>query len=654
MNSDTQMLIRVVGPPFAGVIQQTGASPDSATLLEVFADGSVFVYSGKVEYGQGIRNSFAQMIASVLERDAEDIQVILADTARVPFDRGTTGSASTRTVGVQLAKAAEAAKAVIAKGLDPGDELGIEIVISGDEDGVAVDAFNSLTPHQGAARVDGTERVTGSAVYAHDFSLDGTTHGRLIRPPANGAKLVRLDAARAEQVPGFIQLVQVDGLIGVVAETKEAADRAASFVRARWDESGDYVSDWSMPAALNDRASEPVFLRDDGNALEGLTGAAEVISGTYYAPYVANAQMEPSAASVRWNDDGSLTVWCSNRAPFTEQAMLSSALGVDADKIRVITQEVGGSFGTKSQSVSLEAAILARESGRIVKVAYTREEEFSTSTVRPAALMEINAGVDDAGKLVAWDYTAVHAGDNAFRGRRGADSPYDAPSTRIRVADSPSPLPHGSYRSLGGAVNHFGREVHIDVIARQLGIDPLEFRLNNLSHPRYRRVLERVAEMSVWQSRPSSSSSSSGGKIGFGIAVGFDAGSYVAQIAQVSVEGSVVSVERVDVAFDCGKVFNPEGARNQIEGSVVMGLGTALWEAVEFDGGRVLSNGFGAYRVPRITDVPEISVEFIDDPADDPSGAGEPGIVPIAAAIANAVVDATGIALDRLPIEPQL
>ncbi|HIF72259.1 MAG TPA: hypothetical protein EYQ61_06880 [Dehalococcoidia bacterium] len=526
MTSDTQPLIRVVGPPFAGVIQQTGASPDSSTLLEVFADGSVFVYSGKVEYGQGIRNGFAQMVASVLERDAEDIHVILADTARVPFDRGTTGSASTRTVGVQLAKAAEAAKAVIAKGLKTGDDVGIEIEISGDDDGVAVDLFNSLTPHKGAARIDGAERVTGSAVYAHDFALEGTAHGRLIRPPSNGAKLVRLDGTRAEQVPGFIKLVQVDDLVGVVAETKEAADRAASFVRARWDESPDDVSDWSMPAALDDRASEPVFLRDDGNALEDLAGAAQVISGTYYAPYVANAQMEPSAASARWNDDGTLTVWCSNRAPFSEQAMLASALGIDAEKIRVITQEVGGSFGTKSQSVSLEAAILARETGRTVKIAYSREEEFSTSTVRPAALMEINAGVDEAGMLVAWDYTAFHAGDNAFRGRRGADSPYDAPGTRIRVADSPSPLPHGSYRSLGGAVNHFGREVHIDVIARQLEIDPLEFRLNNLSHPRYRRVLENVAAMSVWQSRTNLHVYN----IGFGIAVGFDAGSYVAQV----------------------------------------------------------------------------------------------------------------------------
>jgi len=634
--------LKVVGPPFTGVIQQTGAGPESATLLEFYTDGSVFAYSGKVEYGQGIRNGFTRMLASVLERDVNDVHVILGDTARVPFDRGTTGSASTRTVGVQLVRAAQAAKAELASG-----EPAREITISGEEDDDS-SALDLVATYEGSDRIDGTERVTGKAIYAHDFSLDGTAHGRIIRPPSVGATLVRIDSTRAEQVPGFIKMVESDGLVGVVAETKEAADRAASFVRARWNESGDDVSDWSMPAALKDLGSEPVSLRDDGNALADLASADRVVSGVYYAPFVANAQMEPSAATAEWSEDGALTVWCANRGPFSERAYLAEHLGVEAEDIRVIVQEVGGSFGTKSQSVSLEAAILARESGKPVKIAYSREEEFSTSTVRPAALMEIDAGVDSAGKLTAWDYTAFHAGDNAFRGRRGADSPYDAPSTRIRVADSPSPLPHGSYRSLGGAVNHFGREVHIELIARELGIDPLEFRLKNLSHPRYRRVLEEVAEMSDWNSRSKITG------VGFGLAVGFDVGSYVAQMARVVIENGVVIVERFDVAFDCGRVFNPEGAINQIEGSVVMGMGTALWESVEFDGGRVLNSGFGEYRVPRITDVPEINVKLIDDPSNGPTGAGEPGIVPVAAAIANAVADATGVSIDRLPVQEQL
>ncbi|MDA1279135.1 MAG: molybdopterin-dependent oxidoreductase [Chloroflexi bacterium] len=626
-------MLRVVGPPFSGVVQQTGTSPDPATLLELFTDGSVTAYSGKVEYGQGIRNGFVRMIAAALDRDASQVEVILGDTARVPFDRGTTGSASTRPVGVQLVKAAEAARNELGKRLASRGEgsrvASLEALI--DPDNLEIDIsggaengstfLESLPSYTESARIDGAERATGGAVYAHDFSLEGAAHGRVIRPPAAGAKLLRLDSARAEQVAGFISLVNVGGLIGVVAETREAAERAASYVRTSWEEPNDDVSDWNFPAALKDRASEPVVLRSDGNIEAGLAGAARIVLGVYYAPYVANAQMEPSAATAQWDADGNLTVWCANRAPFTERANLAQSLGVDLESIRVITLEVGGSFGTKSQSVSIEAAVLARESGRAVKVAYSRAEEFATSTVRPAALMEISSGVDSAGKLVAWDYLAFHAGDNAFRGRRGADSAYDAQATRIRVADSPSPLAHGSYRSLGGAVNHFSREVHIDVIARELEIDPLEFRLANLSHLRYRRVLETVAEMSGWNSRSKTTG------VGFGVAVGFDAGSYVAQVARVRVENGTVRVESVDVAFDCGQVFNPEGARNQIEGSIVMGLGTALWEAVEFDGGRVLSTGFATYRVPRISDLPMINVKLIDDRSNEPSGAGEPGIV---------------------------
>ena len=650
MSTTSKVTLRVIGPPFAGVVQQTGAVPDLTALLEIFSDGSVYAYSGKVEYGQGIRNNFTRMIASTLDVDVEDIQVILADTARVPYDRGTTGSASTRTVGVQLVRAANAAKIELGRRNESDvsrSEIDVvEIEISGGEP--SAKELNRLAPHTGAARIDGADRVTGSAIFAHDFVLDGTAYGRLIRPPSIGAKLIRIDSVRAEQVPGFIQLIQADGMIGVVGETKEAADRAASFVRARWDEIGDDVSDWSLPSALKDRGSEPVSLRDDGDVSARLSSGKHLISGVYYAPYVANAQMEPSAATAEWGEDGSLTVWCANRAPFTERAYLADQLGIDAEKIRVIIQEVGGSFGTKSQSVSFESAVLARDSGRAVKISYNRDEEFSTSTVRPAALIEINAAVDDSGKLVAWDYTAFHAGDNAFRGRRGADSPYDSPATRIRVADSPSPLPHGSYRSLGGAVNHFGREVHIEAMARELGIDPLKFRLDNLSLPRYRRVLKEVAVMCDWESRKS------GAGVGYGLAVGYDAGSYVAQVAKVVVTDGTIVVERVDVAFDCGQVFNPDGAINQIEGSVVMGLGTALWEEVEFDGGRVLNAGFGGYRVPRITDVPEINVKLIDDPSNTPTGAGEPGIVPIAAAIANAVADATGKPVDRLPLQPQI
>ena len=233
-------------------------------------------------------------------------------------------------------------------------------------------------------------------------------------------------------------------------------------------------------------------------------------------------------------------------------------------------------------------------------------------------------------------------------GRRGSQTPYDVPNVRVTVARSDSPLTAGSYRSLGGATNHFAREVHMDEIAHGLGLDPLEFRLRNLSHPRLRATTIAAAKSFGWEARVKEA----GG--GYGMAIGYDAGSFTAQCVEVSVENREVQVRRVVVGFDCGLVVNPDGARNQIEGSIIMGMGTALWEAVEFDGGRVLNAGFSRYRVPRITDAPEIEVVFTDEPGTPSSGAGEPGIVPIAAAIANAVRDATGTAIEELPIVPRL
>jgi isoquinoline 1-oxidoreductase len=262
--------------------------------------------------------------------------------------------------------------------------------------------------------------------------------------------------------------------------------------------------------------------------------------------------------------------------------------------------------------------------------------------------MEIKSGVTANGEIIAWDYTAYHAGENAFRGRRGADTPYATDNVKIAVADSNSPLTSGSYRSLGGAVNHFAREVHLDEIAIKLGIDPVALRLRNLNHPRLERALRTAAGRFGWTGREPS------GQTGIGVAIGYDTSSFAAECVSLSVTAGEVHVDEVVVGFDCGLVHNPDGARNQIEGSVVMGMGAALWESVEFDGGRVLNPSFSRYRVPRIKDAPEIEVVLTGDADTPPTGAGEPAIVPIAAAIANGVRNATGEPITSIPIVPQL
>ncbi len=681
-NSTTPMFaLTVIGPPrWTEPGEPNDAAGEPAVLLTIDTGGHVAVYSGKVEYGQAIRHGFALAATDELSLEPSEIDVVLADTARVPWDRATVGSASTRTTGVQLGRAAATARRVLlelgaerfgAPGSDlelstghlrnsrSGEAVAFSELLSGlniereiPDDIPPAAEKRDLTNGDRGVRVDAIEKVTGRAIYSRDFSIPGMLHGRVIRPPSYGATLVDLDAGRAERVPGFVALVRDGNFTAVVAETENAAEDAAESVRVRWSDERDNSSDWNLPALLKEHAGEEVVLQESGLSDRGLENAETALDGTYFAPYVSNAQMEPSAAVAQWTgtaDTETLTVWCGNRGPFTERSLLADALGIDEQAVRVVTLAVGGSFGTKTPTVSLEAARLARRVGRPVKVVYSRAEEFAWSTVRPAALIEIKSGFSSDGLLTAWDYSAFYSGENAFRGRRGATTPYDVSDVRVAVSGSISPLQYGSYRSLGGATNHFARETHMDRIARQLEMDPAEFRLKNLSHPRYVRVLKEAMERFGWSERQKRSDG-----VGFGLAVGFDAGSYVAQCVEVTVVDGQVRVNRVTAAFDCGAMFNPDGVRNQVEGSIIMGMGTALWETVEFDGGRVLNTGFNKYRVPRLMDAPEIDVVLIDDPSNHATGAGEPGIVPIAAAIANAVADATGTEIERLPIEPLL
>jgi nicotinate dehydrogenase subunit B len=443
-------------------------------------------------------------------------------------------------------------------------------------------------------------------------------------------------------------VVREEDLVGVLCEREDSAERTLDAMRVRWQEVTELPTDSDLPRLLKEKARQIVVLREDGAPDTGFNQADQVLESSYFVPYIYNAPMETSAAVAFWTD-GKLTVWSGDRAPFLVRDELAKAFSVREDEVRVIAPEVGGSFGTKgTYGVAFEAARLSKAAGRPVRVAHSRAEEFMWGTVRPAALIEIRSGFQSDGKIVAWEATAYHTGERPIRGQRGADTPYNTPNVRIAVADAESPLNAGSYRSLGCAANHFAREVHIDEIAATLDMDPVELRLMNLSHQRLRRVLERTAESFGWSS---GSRESVGGR---GVAIGYDAGSYVAECVDLVVERRGVRLQRVVAGVDCGMVVHPEGARNQIEGGIVMGMGTALREAVEFDAGRLLNPDFSRYRVPRIADTPQIEVVLVGDTTTQSTGAGEPGLVPIAAAISNAVYDATGTRVQSLPIVPQL
>ncbi|MCL0044263.1 molybdopterin-dependent oxidoreductase [Dehalococcoidia bacterium] len=675
-NSQGDAPLRIFGPSVAE--PDTPASSESnETLLIITREGKVVVFSGKVEYGQGIRSGFQLAVADELDIPVSAVQVVLGDTRAVPYDRGTTGSASTRTVGLQLRRAAATARATllhiaaqtwsvpisqlgtndgqVMRVDQPSQRIGYSELLDRQQLNIPIPLDVETKPPErfhlmglNAQRSDAAARVTGHAKYAQDVVAPGMLYGKILRPPSYGARLLHLDTTRAEQVPGVLMVVVENDFVGVIGEREDIADYALAAISAHWNEAENLSSDWDLPTLLRDRATEPVVVREEGSLNAGFEEAEHILESVYFTPYVSNAAMEPTTAVASWGKE-SLTVWCGDRSPFGVRDHLAETFKLSVDMVRVIAPEVGGAFGTKgSYGVAHEAACLSKAVGRPVRVSLTRQEEFIWSTVRPAALIEIRSGFKSDGRIVAWEYAAYHAGETAFRGQRGADTPYNTPNVRIATANSEAPLRSGSYRSLGGAINHFAREVHIDEIASIINMDPVKLRFLNLTHPRLRGVLAEAVSQFGWEHRRE------GIHVGSGVAIGYDAGSYVAECVELVVEASDVHVRRVTAAFDCGLVLNPDAVQNQVEGSIMMGIGTALWEAMEFHGGKPLNPSFARYRVPRITDLPEIDVVLVGDPVNASTGAGEPGIVPVAAAVANAVYDATGKRISQLPITRHL
>lgn len=655
------------------------AQPDTqtATWLVVRPDGSVTAYAGKVEYGQGIRTGFAMAVADELRVPLDIVEVVLGDTDRVPWDMGTFGSRSTAEVGLRLRKAAATARwsllqlaadrldlpesnlicgeGRIASRTDPSRSLSYGELVAGQRlvreisDDVALTSPDEFTymgkPQQ---RLDAIVRVTGQAKYSQDIRLPGMLFAQVVRPPSFGATLIEADTSLAERMPGVVQVIRDDELLAVLAESDEQAEFAASMVRAEWAEKTDQPSHWDVPALLLSTARTFVTTQEAGSLEEGFRQADSILESVYYLPYVSNVPMEPRAAVAEWRD-GRVTVWTGGQRPFALRTELAEALQIDEDRVRVISTEIGGGFGSKHYiPVAIEAARLARLAGRPVRVAFTRAEDMVWATFRPAALIEVKSGFKSDGRIVAWQFRAHHAGDTVFIARRGSESPYDIPNMQATIACADTPLRTGSYRSLGGAVNHFAREVHIDEIAEALGMDPVELRLRNLTHPRFRRVLERAAEHFGWSAAKPPSGR------GVGVAIGLDVGSYVATCLELDIQGAEVKVARVVTALDCGLTVNPEGAKNQVEGSIIMGLGPALYEAVDFEGGHILNASFARYRVPRINNAPAIDVLLVGDPDTPSTGAGEPGIVPVAPAISNAIFDRTGQRHRELPIQRHL
>lgn len=648
---------------------------DFNAFLRIDEDGRVTGYTGKIEMGQGIITSLPQMLAEELDTPLDTVTMVMGDTELCPWDMGTFGSMSTRMFGPALRAAAAEARAALLE--LAADALAVPQSQLVAKDGAIFDrekperrmTYGQLTRGkkierhiEGRAALknpasftmvnrpelhrDGRAKVTGAAHYAADIRLPGMLYAKILRPPSHDATLKSVDAAAAKNIAG-VQVIQDGDLIAVLHELPDIAQGALEQIKVEFDVPESTLNDQNIFEHLL-KVAPPANVAASGGDLEaGRKLAAKTVESTYLDGYVAHAAMETHAALAQF-ENGKATVWASTQNPFGAQGEIARALGLKAADVRVITPFVGGGFGGKTfNQQAVEAARLAKLAGKPVQVMWSREEEFFYDTFQPAAIVKVGAGVDGAGKMVFWDYAVYYAGE------RGAQQFYDIPNHQTAGhgrgwSGGEHPFRTGAWRAPGNNTNTFARESHIDQLAAVAGIDPVEFRLNHLTDAKMIRVLKAAAAAFGWTPAKAPS------RRGYGVACGIDAGTYVAGIAEVTVDPKTgdVQVKRVACAQDMGLAVNPEGAKIQMEGCITMGLGYALTEVVHFKGKAVLDTNFDTYEIPRFAWVPKMDVVILDATDQPPQGGGEPAIVLMGAVVANAIHDATGARLYQLPMTP--
>lgn len=653
-----------------------GAPQDIGAWLHIDPNGLVTVYSGKAEVGQNIRTSLSQVVAEELHVALGAIRLVLGDTRNCPFDAGTFGSRTTPDMAQRLRRIAAAARELLidlaaeewkadrtaltaTAGKIIHQETKAELpygkLTKGEKITKAVAENPTLTPSaqwkvagQSAAKINGSDFVTGRHKYTSDVTLPAMLHGKVLRAPSFGATLVSADTREAEALPQ-VTVVRDGNFVGVAAPTEFLATKALKTIKADWT-SSPQVSAKELFAHLKKPAGEARGGggrggggNRTGSMEEGLKAAEVKLQHTYPIAYIAHAPLEPRAAVAEWKD-GKLAVWTGTQRPFGVRGELAEAFRISEDNIHVIVPDTGSGYGGKhTGEAAVEAARLAKSAGKPVKLIWTREEEFTWAYFRPAGVIEVSSGARKDGTLTAWEFHNYNSGGSAIR------TLYDVPNQAIELHSSRSPLRQGSYRALASTANVFARETHMDELARAVGMDPLEFRLKNLKDSRLRAVFEAAARAFGWGQAKAIPNR------GAGIGGGSEKGSYVATCAEVEVDRASgrVKVLRAVSAFECGAVLNPDHLKNQVEGAMMMGLGGALFEAIDFADGRILNPHFADYRVPRFSDTPQIEVVLLDRKDLPSAGAGETPIIGIAPAIGNAIFDAVGIRLRSLPLAPQ-
>jgi nicotinate dehydrogenase subunit B len=532
-------------------------------------------------------------------------------------------------------------------------------------------------------RIEVPFKVTGAHAYIQDLRRPGMLHGRPIRPPALGAKLVAVDESSVKSIPGLVKVVVKGNFVGVVCEREEQAIRAARDLKVTWEGTPGLPSMSELYTTLLRIPSNDRSPANSGDVDGALASAAKTLNATYQWPFQLHASIGPSCglADVR---NGEATIWSGTQGAHQLRPTVAQLLGIAAANVRVVFVEASGCYGHNgADDAAAEAALLSQAVGKPVRVQWMRHDEHGWEPLGPAMVMEVRAGLDAQGNVVAWDYqvwTPTHSSrpntsagsllagslagmpagkPNQSGAERNANHTYNFQNNRVMVHWlNSSPIRASALRGLGSPQNTFANESFMDELAAAAGADPLEFRLRHLNDPRAKAVLEAAAKRASWTNRPSPQKVNQGARTNSGRGVAFvqydRTEAYVAAVAEVEVNQAdgQVRVKRVVVAHDCGLIINPDGLRNQIEGNVIQAMSRTLKEEVQFDSSRVTSLDWTSYPILRFAEIPEVVVELINRPDQPAVGAGEPTTSAVPSAIANAIFDATGARLRMIPFTP--
>jgi CO/xanthine dehydrogenase Mo-binding subunit len=677
-------------------------------FLSVNGDGTVTLWTGKVDLGQGLRGALRQIAAEELGIGIDRIKQVEGDTALTPDQGRTSGSAGIQRGGMQIRQAAATArKALIelaAKRLSAnaddlmasdgmvrpkngGAGVGFPELLNGERFNLKLDPKAPLKDPseytlvgKPLPRPDVAHKCTGRGDYmfVHDFTLPGMLHARVIRPPAVGATLVSVDEGSIKHLPAT-RVVRIKDFLAVVAEDEWTAVKAARAIRAQWSPWAGLPEQDKLAQTLRSNPEiTDASLLDKGAPGEPAPQNAKALRASYFWPMQSHASLGPSCAVADVNADAA-TIWTASQGTHGNQHTFARFLGLPLEKVRLIYLEGAGCYGMNGhEDAAAEAAIISRAVGRPVRVQWSREEEHGWDPKGPPQLIDIAGAVAPDGRILDWHtelwlpettrglpnipLLAPQAADlDQVRGvnpgqiSQNVDPPYAA--DRVRVTAhwlKDPPLRAAPLRSPGKPANCFAVESFVDELAVAAGIDPIAFRLRGLNDPRAIEVIQRVAAMMQWQSRPSP-----GGERGAAVARGRgmayvhykQSENYVATGMEVAVEraSGQIRVERVVCAHDCGQMINPDGVRAQVEGCILQTLSRVLLEEVKFDRSRVTSTDWSSYPILRFSEAPKLDIALIDRPKEHPLGAGEATCSTIGAALANAVFDATGVRLRTVP-----